>query len=236
MKIHYGFDSLPPLGRTAVAVGSFDGVHRGHRILLERLNEIAHRDMGPDGASVVVTFDPHPRQVLRGENRLLSTLPEKLDLLAETAVDHVVVVRFTPEFSRIDSETFMRDYLKGCLKAEVVLSGEDHHFGRNRAGSAGTLSREGMRTARLERYGNISSTAIRDAIAAGDMEAAGYMLGAPYLIRTDTLSDRAKLLPPAGEYRVCLPDCGDATTRMTIDAALRECAADLPLRIRVLGK
>lgn len=236
MEVHYGFDRLPSFRHTAVAVGSFDGLHRGHRLLLARLRDAAHRETEPGGESVVVTFDPHPGQVLRGENRLLSTLAEKLDLLAETAVDHVVVVRFTPEFSRIDSETFTQKYLKGCLKARTVLSGEDHHFGHDRSGSIGMLARDGIRTAHLGRYENISSTAIRDAIATGDMEGAAYMLGGPYLIRTDTLSDPAKLLPPAGEYRVCFPDLDNEETRLTIDASLCKRAADLPLRIRVLGK
>nr|MDE5945034.1 FAD synthetase family protein [Rikenella sp.] len=209
----------------------------GHRLLIGRLNDIAHGRLGAGGGeSVVVTFDPHPRLVLRGENRLLSTLPEKLELLAETGVDHVVVVRFTPAFSRIDSETFMRDYLRGRLKAAAVLSGEDHHFGRDRSGSTEALERDGIRTANVGRYENISSTAIRAAIEAGEMETAADMLGGPYLIRTDPPHDPTKLLPPAGEYRVCFPDLGDEETRLTIDDSLRERSADLPLRIRVLGK
>lgn len=235
MQIHYGFDHLPAFRRTAVAVGSFDGVHRGHRLLIDRLNDTAHGPIGPDGESVVVTFDPHPRQVLRGENRLLSTLPEKLDLLAETGVDHVVVIHFTPAFSRIDSETFTQDYLKGRLKAEAVLSGEAHRFGHNRSGSAELLARDGLRTVDLGRYGNISSTAIRAAIEAGEMETATAMLGGAYLIRTDRPHDPTKLLPPAGEYRVLLPDENGRQRHMRIDSSLFS-RDDLPLRIRVLGK
>lgn len=235
MQTHYGFGTLPPLRRTAVAVGSFDGVHRGHRLLIGRLNEIAHRDFGEDGESVIVTFDPHPRFVLRGENRLLSTLPERLELLAETGVDHVVVVHFTPEFSQIDSETFTRDYLKGLLKAETVLSGEGHHFGHNRSGSTELLERDGIQTANLERYENISSTSIRAAIEAGDMETTAYMLGGPYLIHTAPPHDPTKLLPPAGEYRVLLPDAAKEERRMRIDHSLFD-RVDIPPRIRILGK
>lgn len=235
MQIHYGFDHLPRFRRTAVAVGSFDGVHRGHRLLIEELNGLAHRDLAPDGESVIVTFDPHPRQVLKGENRLLSTLPEKLELLAETGVDHVVVVHFTPEFSRTDSETFTRDYLKGLLKAEAVLSGQGHHFGHNRSGSAGLLERDGIRTANVGRYENISSTSIRAAIEAGDMEAAAYMLGGPYLILTAPPHEPTKLLPPADDYRILLPDEGNREERMRIDRTLFE-GGDMPRRIRILGK
>ncbi len=235
MQIHYGFDHLPRFRQTAVAVGSFDGVHRGHRLLIEQLNTVAHNDLGPDGESVVVTFDPHPRTVLKGENRLLSILPEKLELLAETDVDHVVVAHFTPEFSRIDSETFTRDYLKGLLKAETVLSGEGHHFGHNRSGSAELLERGGIRTARLGRYENISSTSIRAAIETGDMAAAAYMLGGPYLIVTELPHDPTKLLPPEGEYRVILPDLHNEERRIRIDSSLFG-NPELPARIRILGK
>ena len=77
MQIHYGFDTLPPLRRTAVAVGSFDGVHRGHRLLIRQLNHIAHHDLAPDGESVDVTFNPPPRPGLQGDHRLLSTPPEQ---------------------------------------------------------------------------------------------------------------------------------------------------------------
>lgn len=235
MEVHYGFENLPAFTRTAVAVGSFDGVHRGHRLLIDRLNVAARDTLGQEGTSVVVTFDPHPRFVLRGENRLLSTLPEKLDLLAETGIGHVVVVRFTPEFSRIDSETFTRDYLRGLLRAQIVLSGEGHHFGHDRSGSIEALERDGIHTANLGRYEAISSTAIRGAIEAGEIERADRMLGAPYLIRRDTLSDPTKLLPPAGEYRVCFPDCGSGEKRLYIDSSLAG-RQDLPLRVRVLGK
>lgn len=234
MEVHEGFDRLPDFRRTAVAVGSFDGVHRGHRLLIDRLNVVAHEEWG-DGESVVATFDPHPRLVLRGENRLLSTLPEKLELLAETGVDHVVVVRFTEAFSRIDSETFTRDYLRGRLRAAAVLSGEDHRFGRDRAGSTELLARDGMRTANVGRFENISSTAVRAAVEAGEMERAAELLGGPYLIRTDLPAEPTKLLPPPGEYRVCFPDLGAGEKRLFIDSSLPG-RRDLPLRIRVLGK
>lgn len=235
MQIHYGFETLPPLRRTAVAVGSFDGVHRGHRLLIQQLNHIAHHDLAPEGESVVVTFDPHPRQVLKGDNRLLSTLPEKLELLAETEVDHVVVVHFTPEFSRIDSETFTQDYLKGKLHAEVVLSGEGHHFGHNRSGTTAQLERDGIHTAHLGRFENISSTAIRAAIEAGDMATAAEMLGGPYLILTPPPHDATKLLPPDGEYRVECSGRGTPLARLHIDNRLFQ-HDNLPERIRVLGK
>lgn len=204
MRVHYGFENLPPgLKNTAVAVGSFDGVHRGHRLLIGQLADIA-RGQNLTGGAVIVTFDPHPRLVLRGENRLLSTLPEKLELLAETQAEHVIVVNFTPEFSRIESDAFTRDYLIGLLDAQVVLSGDGHHFGHNRSGTADQLEGQGIGTHYTGRYENISSTDIRTAIERGEMEAARDMLGGGYLIRTGEPHDPTKLLPPSGDYTVLI--------------------------------
>lgn len=230
MRIHSGFDNLPPIRRAAVTVGSFDGVHRGHRLLIAELSDVAHERL--HGESVVVTFDPHPRLVLKGENRLLTTLPEKLELLAQTGVDHVVVVRFTPEFSRIGSEAFTRDYLIGKLGAEVVLSGEGHHFGHNRSGSTALLESSGILTKNLGRFDNISSTAIRAAIEAGEMEEAADMLGGPYLVLTDLPREPTKLLPPDGEYSVLVDD-GQVPVRMVVDDSVFGGAVQ---RIRIVGK
>lgn len=239
MKVHYGFDNLPQFQRTSVAVGSFDGVHRGHRLLIGRLNEIAHRgDLAPDGESIVVTFDPHPQLVLKGKNKLLSTLVEKLVLLGETGVDHVVVVPFTREFSQIDSESFTRDYLQGLLRAHVVLTGEEHHFGHNRSGSAELLKDNGIHTGNLGRYENISSTSIRAVIEAGRMEDAANMLGGGYLIHTSSPHDITKLLPPPTEYTVTLHSDNNQpyrTIRLRIDDSIFG-NPNLPEWVRIVGK
>jgi len=208
MKVHYGFHGLPPIPSPVVSVGSFDGVHRGHRLLISRLAEIASENRGE---SVVVTFDPHPRQLLRGENRLLTTLEEKLILLAETELDHVIVVNFTREFSKISADEFMDNYLKERLGAQFFLSGEGHHFGNNRSGNIEAVAQAGLDNQKLIRYDNISSTAIRDAIEQGDMALATDMLAGSYLIITP-VTDRSKLLPPPGEYVTTL-DGGEPATR-----------------------
>ncbi len=207
MEVHYGFDSFPADVRSVVSVGSFDGVHRGHRLLIERLTEEAARQKAQ---SVVVTFDPHPRQVLRGENRLLTTLPEKLCLLGQTAVDHVVVVHFTRAFSQLTSDEFLNRYLIDKLHAVAVLSGDEHHFGHNREGNPALLAERQIKSLQVDRYENISSTAVRAAVEAGDMEEAARLLGAPYLILTGE-PDPTKLLPPEGRYRVRIDDDPDET-------------------------
>lgn len=225
MKIHYGFDHLPPITRPIVAVGSFDGLHAGHRMLIDKLGDVASRC---GGESVIVTFDQHPRQVLRGDNRLLTTLAEKLLLLEQTSLDHVIVIHFTREFSLISSEEFTSEYLLGRLGAKEVISGQEHHFGHNRAGNRTTLDMRGIQTDTIERYRDISSTNIRAAIEAGDMVAATKMLGAPYLILTDQRDD-TKLLPPPGVYRAIVD--GQAT-----EIEINQTIFDIPGRkIEIVG-
>lgn len=195
MKVFYGFDNLPSITCPVVSIGSFDGVHRGHRLLIGQMNELA-RERG--GESVIITFDPHPRQLLRGENRLLSTIDEKLELLGETAVDNVIVVNFTLEFSRIPYHDFIENYIVALLHAKVLIVGQGHHFGHNRQGSVDVFSEYGIETRRLERYEDISSTQVREVIEGGDMAAAGALLGAKgYLIHLP-LTDDSKLLPALG--------------------------------------
>lgn len=226
MHIHYGFDDLSLIASSVVSVGSFDGVHRGHRLLIRNLNAQA-REMGSE--SVIVTFDPHPRLVLRGENRLLSTLTEKLALLAQTEIDHVVVVSFTPEFSRISSEEFTRDYLRARLGAVAIISGHEHHFGHNRAGTSASLDGSGLKASHLDRYEQISSTSIRAAIAQGDMRAANHMLERPYLVITSP-SEPTKLLPPVGEYQLLIDG---VEQRGVIDPTIFE--NPIPRRIEIIG-
>lgn len=226
MRIHHGFDHLPAIHRPAVAIGSFDGVHRGHRLLIEQLQSLSKQNKGE---SVVVTFEPHPRLVLHGENRLLTTLPEKLRLLSETPVKHVIVVPFTEEFSRIPGQQFINDFLLEKLGATVVLSGDRHHFGRDRSGNLEKIDQSGIETLRLERYDNISSTAVREAVEAGDMDRAADMLGGSYLILTEPY-EPSKLLPPPGEYLV---QTVSGLERMLIDPSIFEGPAR---EIRIVGK
>lgn len=144
MLIHRNFDSLPPIRRPAATIGSYDGVHAGHRAILGRIVDIA-RERG--GESVVVTFDPHPRSVVGSAPvMLLNTLPEKLALLAGTGIDHAVVVDFTPEFSRLSMEEFVERDLVGRLHVDTLLVGYNHHLGRDKRGDFDSLSELGRRS------------------------------------------------------------------------------------------
>ena len=155
----------------AVAIGTFDGVHLGHRAVVR-----AAVDAGP--APTVVTFDPHPRVVLGGEVELLSTLERRLELLAETGVEDVLLVEFTPEVAALEPETFAREYLL-ATGAEVVVAGAGFRFGRGRAGDLDLLRRLGLDARAVPIVEGISSTRIRQLVHAGDVDRVAPLLGRP---------------------------------------------------------
>lgn len=193
MKVFRGFGELrePFDGGAVVAVGSFDGVHRGHRMLFERLRAEA---LSIGAQAVVVTFDPHPRSVVRGDNRLLSTTPEKLILLDHAGVENVVVVPFTAEFRMLSGEEFLRDMLIERLGMRVMFAGESHHFGHDRRSGRDLCALYGVKWVELERLENISSTMIRDLIECGDLARAEELLGEPYLV-LEPVTDPSKIVP-----------------------------------------
>lgn len=228
MRVIRGFDNLPDIIFPIVAVGSFDGVHSGHRLLIGELVSLA-RESG--GESVVVTFDPHPRQLLRGENRLLTTIDEKLTLMAQTPLDNVIVVNFTHEFSRLNHQEFLEDYIMGRLGAHTLISGQGHHFGHNRGGSAALVRESGVGTIEISRYNNISSTLIRELIEVGRMDQAADLLGGGGYLVELPLSEQSKLLPPDGQYRV-ITESGDQQI-MRIDRAM---LAGMNQSIRIMSE
>ena len=210
MKVVWGFDN-PPLIRNGVAtVGSYDGVHRGHCILL---NEVVQRAKESDGESVVLTFEPHPRITLGNDEglRLLSTFEEKCRLLEQMGVDYVVVIPFDEAFSRLSREEFIDDYLVGKLGIKQLIVGYNHHFGHNKEGNHSFLLQHGaLQVVEVAQYtdnGNkVSSTTIRKAVGAGDMALARQLLGHSYIIigmadaEGVVVTDKYKLLPSDGRY------------------------------------
>jgi riboflavin kinase / FMN adenylyltransferase len=211
---------------TALTVGSFDGVHRGHQAVLA---ELGQRARGAGIASVVLSLEPHPLEVVNpaAAPRLLTLADEKRELLA-AVVDRVEFLSFTPELAALDAEQFTRDVLVGQYGVRQLVVGYDHGFGRGRSGDVELLRRLGARD-RFEvtvvgavRDGGeaISSTRIRSAVAHGDLAAAERWLGRPYSTRgvvqrgegrgrtigIPTLNlpalDSRKLLPPDGVYSV----------------------------------
>ncbi len=131
IRVYLGFGALPRFVHPVVTVGSYDGVHRGHRALIERLVAEAR---AAGGESIVLTFDPHPRVTLgRGEGlRLLTTLDEKIALLGELGVDNVIVIPFDRAFSALTGAEFVDRYLIGRVGAETLVAGYNHRFGHDR--------------------------------------------------------------------------------------------------------
>jgi riboflavin kinase/FMN adenylyltransferase len=171
MKVVRNPIDLPRSAR-AVAVGSFDGVHRGHRRVLDTVFET--------GLPVaVLTFDPHPRVLLGQPVELLTTLERKVELLVEYGVEEIVVLRFDEELAAMTPAEFTLRYLNP-LGAQVVVAGPDFRFGHDRSGDLELLHDEGLLTRLVKPVAGVSSTAIRDALHDGDVVTAASLLGHPY--------------------------------------------------------
>ena len=156
----------------AVAIGSFDGVHRGHVAVVEAL-----RSTGLE--PTVVTFDPHPRIALGNKVELLTTLDRRLELLDASGVETVVVATFDEALQQLTPEEFAELYLR-AIGVEAVVAGEDFRFGVRRSGDLALLGRLGLEIVVVPELPGVSSTAIRTALAAGDVIGAAAMLGRPF--------------------------------------------------------
>ena len=220
---------LPPdVHATVVTVGTFDGVHRGHRDVLDRL---AARAATLGLRSVLVTFEPHPLEVVNpaAAPQMLTVGEEKREVLAESGIDYLAVVPFTRALARYGAEEFVTKVLRDRFRMEHLLMGYDHGFGRNREGDVEVMqalgARDGFRVeivapVSLGDGRPISSTSIRRAVAGGDLERAAYALGRPYALGGRVVPGAArgrglgfptinlapphprKLLPPQGVYAV----------------------------------
>jgi riboflavin kinase/FMN adenylyltransferase len=163
-------DELEPAER-AVAIGTFDGVHRGHRAVIEAAKATGLR-------SVVVTFHPHPRSVLGYEVNLLATLERRIALIERVGPDELLIVAFTPELSRLAPDEFVRDVLEP-LGTRVVVAGEGFRFGSGRRGDLALLRRLGLEVRAVPLVDGVSSSRIRELLAKGDIVAAARLLGRP---------------------------------------------------------
>ena len=167
-----------------MTVGSFDGVHLGHKALIDRLTAEAHAH---GGESIVVTFDPHPRITLgrAAGLQLLTPLDEKIALLERLGVDHVVVIPFDKAFSALSGREFVLHYLIGRLGAETLVAGYDHRFGHDRI-DCDAVAALGLGIVRVDECNvggtHVSSTAIRRLIEAGEFSEAERLLGHPIRI------------------------------------------------------
>ncbi len=177
---------------TVVTVGTFDGVHEGHRALMET---VVQKAKARNGRSVVVTFDPHPRTIIgskkNNELKLLTTLQERAEILESLGVDILLVIPFTRDFSLLSSEEFVKDIIYSKIGISEFVIGYDHHFGKDRSGTIETLEKLGPElgfdvyvvSKREMGEVTISSTTIRKEIQdEGDMNTAAELLGRPYML------------------------------------------------------
>ena len=242
--IHFPEDSRPPRWtRPVLALGNFDGVHRGHRKILERVRRVA----GEHGATaVVMTFDPHPPRIVRPDKAppLLMTKAQKLEAFEAAGVHGAAIVRFSAELSRWDPETFVRQVLVDWLRVAEVWVGANFLFGRDRTGQFSLLralgARYGFKAEKIDpvRYKDfvVSSTRIRRLVSEGRVDEAGALLGHQYPIEgrivhgdhrgralgfpTANLCTDNELLPPYGVY----------ATTITIDGIVRPSVTNVGVR------
>lgn len=227
VKIHRDLNNFRAVN-AVLTIGTFDGVHLGHRKIIERLKKISDK-IG--GESVIFTFDPHPRKVVAPNEtnlRILTTLDEKIELFEKSGIDHLIIFPFTPEFAQLSYEQFVEQILVGRIRTKYLVVGYDHKFGKDRQGGFEFLrkcaDRLGFQIEKLDvllmNESNISSTKIREAIQNGDFETANSFLGYTFALHGTVVegqklgrriqfptanvaaSDPDKIIPGYGVYAV----------------------------------
>ncbi len=248
--IHFPDDARPAHWKQPVlALGNFDGLHRGHRKILDRLQRVAGERRA---TSVVMTFDPHPPRVVRPDKAppLLMTKAQKLEGLAQAGVDGAAIVRFTHELSQWEPETFVRTVLVEWLRVSEVWVGANFLFGHDRSGNFSLLrtlgARYGFKAEKIDpvRYKDfvVSSTRVRRLVTEARVDEAAALLGHPYVVEgvvvrgaqrgrsigfpTANLCSENELMPPHGVYAtnaiidgIVLPSVTNIGTRPTVDSS-----------------
>jgi riboflavin kinase / FMN adenylyltransferase len=234
VKIFNDFENARFIKNAVVTTGSFDGVHRGHKVILQRLKKLAFES---GGETVLITFHPHPRKVLYPDTLgkdllLLNSQREKIEMLRKAGLDNLIIVNFTIAFSQITSVDFVRNILLNQIHAKKIVIGKNHHFGHNREGDSEKMHQLGLE------YGfeveeipeqeiedeSISSGKIREALLEGNIQKANAYLDHPYLMMgelihprsagkqseimlyTIMIEEESKLIPKNGIYAVGVSD------------------------------
>jgi riboflavin kinase/FMN adenylyltransferase len=228
MQIHRDIANLPSFHRPVLTIGSFDGVHRGHQTIIKILNERAAQQ---NGESVLITFEPHPRLIVEHKDPfyILSTLAEKIYLLRDSALDHIIVVPFDHTFSSQSPENYLEHFIYQSFQPVEIVIGYDHRYGTGRTGDLRFMQQYfSGRDIKITEVDPvliqdiaISSSAIRRALNNGDLHTAYDLAGHPYLIKGNVVqgdrigrtlgyptaniqvNTKIKLLPPDGVYAVC---------------------------------
>lgn len=237
MRVFRDLNQLPSFTNSILTIGTFDGVHKGHQKLIERIHYLANKN---EGESIIVTFHPHPRLVINPQDntlKLLNTIDEKIALLEKYGVQNLVIVPFSRDFSEQSAKDYIGNFLVKNFHPKYIVIGYDHKFGKNRSGDFHLLEQmkteygygmEEITKETLEDIG-ISSTKIRHSLQAGDVTLASELLGHRYTITGTVirglqngrklgfptanlqLNDEHKLIPKTGIYAVTVTDVSEPT-------------------------
>ncbi len=244
MRVFYGFEDLPTFRGAVCTVGSYDGVHVGHQRLIE---ECRLRAQQIGGESVLLTFEPHPRVVLgRAEGlKLLTTIDEKIELLAECGVDNLIVIPFDVAFSQLKYNDFVESYLLDRVRMKYMVVGYNHLFGHKNEGDYNHLrllsEQRGFEVVEMAELRNdeskVSSTVIRGLIESGDVEHANHHLGRPYLIIYGGC-EPLKLFPRDGHYHAKIDGMESIVEVVNQNSIVRQCGVEVEMgcRVEILGE
>lgn len=228
MFVHHRTENIPAFRNAVITIGTFDGVHKGHQLIIDQLKQEA---AAIDGETVIITFHPHPRKIIGGKSGklyLLTTLDERIRLLESAGIDHLVVVPFTDAFSAQDASAYISDFLVDLFHPHTIIIGYDHRFGKNRLGDYHLLEEMSAKyhyavkeiDEQVLNEVTISSTRIREALTRGDIATANAFLGYPYFFEGEVIhgdkrgrsigyptanlkvTDPDKLIPADGVYAV----------------------------------
>ncbi len=188
MQVHRDLEQLPKFKNAVITIGTFDGVHKGHQQIINQLKTTA---IAVDGETIIITFHPHPRKIVGsygGNVALLNTLEEKIILLSEAGINHLVVVTFTEVFAHQSAEAYCKDFIYQYFKPSKIIIGYDHRFGKNRSGDYHLLEKMGEIlgfevieiNAQVLNEITVSSTKVRQALLEHDIQTANQLLGYPY--------------------------------------------------------
>lgn len=228
MQVHRDLLDLPTFDRGVITIGTFDGVHLGHRQILTQLKSEAERIQGE---TVIITFHPHPRKIIdlsKPPIRLINTIEEKIELLEELGIDHLVVVPFDERFSQLSAGDYIEQFLVDKFHPHSIIIGYDHHFGKGRTGNYLLMKEYSLKAGfqlieispHIIAENAVSSTRIRQSLAEGNITVAKSLLGYNYFFEGKVIdgnklgrtlgyptanieiADKEKLIPANGVYVV----------------------------------
>ncbi|HSZ34084.1 MAG TPA: bifunctional riboflavin kinase/FAD synthetase [Puia sp.] len=227
MLVYRNTDLLPDFRNAVLTIGTFDGVHSGHQQVIVQMKK---RAADVNGETIIITFDPHPRTVINAASgiRLINTLDEKIELLSDKGIDHLVIVPFTEEFAQLSAEDYISQFLIRYFKPHTLIIGYDHHFGKGRAGNYSLLQLHTSTyhyqlmeiPAHVLDSISVSSTRIRQAVEQGDMDIANSLLAYTFFFSGEVVEgnklgrtigyptanlivkEKSKLIPGDGVYAV----------------------------------